>query len=156
MPFIFDTNSYRVVGNYYPSQFPSFWERFGTAVEKKEVLSVREVYNELVTQIKDDWYLEWLKARKEMFLTPGTEEGQFVAEIFKVPHFQQLVGEEQRLKGQHVADPFVVAAAKVCNGIVVTEEVFKENAAKIPNVCKHFGIKCTDLRGFLEMNGWKF
>src|SRR5689334_3299686 len=55
MPFIFDTNSFRVVGNYYPSQFPSFWERFGSAVEKKDVLSVREVYSELVNQIKDDW-----------------------------------------------------------------------------------------------------
>ncbi len=74
MPFIFDTNSLRVLGNYYPEQFPSFWERFEASVEKKDVLSVREVYNEIVNQIKDEWYLEWLKARKEMFLTPGAEE----------------------------------------------------------------------------------
>ena len=156
MPFIFDTNSLRVLGNYYPEQFPSFWERFEASVEKKDVLSVREVYNEIVNQIKDEWYLEWLKTRKEMFLTPGAEEGQFVAEIFKVPHFQQLVGEEQRLKGQYVADPWVVACAKVCNGIVVTEEAVKEHAAKIPNVCSHFKIEFTDVRGFLDRNGWKF
>jgi hypothetical protein len=43
MPFIFDTNSLRVLGNYYPDQFPSFWQRFENAVEKKDVLSVREV-----------------------------------------------------------------------------------------------------------------
>jgi hypothetical protein len=156
MLFIFDTNSLRVLGNYYPEQFPSFWERFEITVEKKEVFSVREVYNEIVNQIKDEWYLDWLKKRKEMFLVPGAEEGQFVAEIFKVAHFQQLVGEEQRLKGQPVADPFVVACAKVCNGTVVTEESVKDNAAKIPNVCKHFNIKFTDVRGFLEINGWKF
>jgi hypothetical protein len=156
MPFIFDTNSLRVLGNYYPDQFPSFWTRFDVAVEKKEVLSVREVYNEIVKQIKEDWYLDWLKGHKEMFLVPGAEEGQFVAEIFKVAHFQQMVGEEQRLKGQYVADPFIVACAKVYNGIVVTEEAVKENAAKIPNVCKHFKIEFTDVRGFLEMNRWKF
>jgi len=28
--------------------------------------------------------------------------------------------------------------------------------AKIPNVCDHFKVKCTNVRGFLEMNGWKF
>lgn len=156
MPFIFDTNSLRVLGNYYPERFPSFWTRFDVAVESKEVVSVREVYNEIVKQIKDEWYLEWLKVHKEMFLVPGAEEGQFVAEIFKVAHFQQMVGEEQRLKGQYVADPFVVACAKVSDGIVVTEEAVKENAAKIPNVCKHFDIKFTDVRGFLEIKGWQF
>jgi len=83
MPFIFDTNSLRVIGNYYPDQFPSCWERFEAAVNSKEVLSVREVYNEIVQQIKDEWYLEWLKNHKEMFLTPGAEEGKVVAEIFQ-------------------------------------------------------------------------
>jgi hypothetical protein len=91
-----------------------------------------------------------------MFLTPGTEEGKFVAEIFKVPHFQQLVGEQQRLLGKYVADPFVVACAFACGGTVVTEEAVKDNAAKIPNVCKHFSVKFTNVQGFLEANGWQF
>ena len=156
MPFIFDTNSLRVLGNYYPERFPSFWKRFEEMVEKKEVLSVREVYNEITKQVKDEWYLEWLEAHREMFLAPSADEGTFVAQIFRVAHFQQLVGEEQRLKGQPVADPFVVACAKVRNGIVVTEEAVKENAAKIPNVCKHFKIECTDVEGFLKINDWKF
>src|SRR5262245_61757252 len=111
MPYVFDTNSLRVLGNYYPGQFPSFWALFNDAVEKQEVVSPREVYNEIVNQVKDQWYLDWLKHHKDMFLTPGVEEGRFVAEIFKVPHFQQLVGEQQRLLGQYVADPFVVACA---------------------------------------------
>ena len=91
-----------------------------------------------------------------MFLTPGIEEGKFVAEIFKVPHFQQLVGEQQRLLGQYVADPFVVACAAVCNGTVVTEEAVKDNAAKILNVCTHFGLKFTNVQGFLQQKAWKF
>jgi len=41
-------------------------------------------------------------------------------------------------------------------GTVVTEEALKENAAKIPNVCEYFGIKWTNVQGFLLSNDWKF
>jgi len=51
-----------------------------------------------------------------------------------------LVTETQRLKGQPVADPFVIASAKVRGGAVVTEELKREHAAKIPNVCQHFDV----------------
>ena len=125
-------------------------------IRQVQVVSAREVYNEIVSQVKDKWYLDWLKQHKEMFLTPGVEEGKFIAESFKVPHFQQIVGEQQRLLGQYVADPFVVACASVCNGTVVTEEAVKENAAKIPNVCQYFGVNFTNVQGFLEQKGWKF
>jgi hypothetical protein len=38
------------------------------------------------------------------------------------------------LCGSPVADPFVIACAKVSNGAVVTQEVKKEGGLKIPNV----------------------
>ncbi len=40
--------------------------------------------------------------------------------------------------------------------IVVTEETFRPNAAKIPNVCQHFGIECINLRQLMEREGWRF
>ncbi|MEE8526835.1 MAG: DUF4411 family protein [Thermoanaerobaculia bacterium] len=61
-----------------------------------------------------------------------------------------------RLLGKPVADPFLIAAAKVLDGCVVTEESFPPNAARIPNVCEHFGIDWTNFEGFLERNGWTF
>jgi hypothetical protein len=91
-----------------------------------------------------------------MFVVPTSEETTFVAEIFKVAHFQILVGQKQQLKGQAVADPFLIAAAHVRGGTVVTEELEKPNAAKVPNVCKHFGIPCTNVAGFLEASAWQF
>ena len=91
-----------------------------------------------------------------MFLTPDAEETKFVGEIFAVNHFQALVGEAQRLKGQPVADPFVIASAQARGGTVVTEEAMKPHAARIPNVCEHFGIPCTNVEGFLAENGWQF
>jgi hypothetical protein len=90
-----------------------------------------------------------------MFVVPTSEEAEFVAKIFTVPHFRILVGEKQRLKGQPVADPFLVACAHVRHG-VVSEEQEKPHAAKVPNVCKHFGVACTNGAGFLEAKGWKF
>jgi hypothetical protein len=153
---VFDTNSLRVLGNYYPERFPSFWQRFDDVVERGLVLSVREVYNELKNQVTDDWYIDWIDVHKSMFGAPTAEEAKFVAEIFKVPHFRILVGEKQRLKGQPVADPFLIACARVRGGTVVSEEQEKPNAAKVPNVCRHFGVLCTNVAGFLKASGWRF
>ena len=156
MIYVFDTNSVRVLGNYYPDRFPSFWRRFEKAVGQGMVVSVREVYNELENLITKHWFFDWIKRHRSMFLIPGADETEFVRRIFEVPHFQVLVGETQRLKGQPVADPFVIACAHVRSGTVITEEVKKPNAAKIPNVCEHFGVPCADVEGFLAENGWQF
>ncbi len=156
MPYVFDTNSFRVLENYYPKRFPTFWSYFEDAVETGTVVSVREVYKEMENQARTSWFLEWAKEHRDSFLTPSSEEMQFVAEIFRVPHFSSLVGTEQQLKGSPVADPFIIACAKVREGCMVTEEASKRNAAKIPNICQYFGIECTNTEGFLDSMGWEF
>lgn len=80
----------------------------------------------------------------------------FVAEIFRVAHFGQLIGERQRLKGMPMADPFLIARAHVLDGCVVSEESLKPHAAKIPNVCEHFGVRYQKVQGFLGEVGWQF
>jgi hypothetical protein len=81
----------------------------------------------------------------------------FVATIFEVAHFQGLIRQQERLQGRPVADPFVIAkAARVDDGCVVTSERFKENAAKVPNVCKHFGVAYIDLEAFMARENWTF
>ena len=125
-------------------------------VERQEVVSVREVRRELETVVTREWLKEWIRGHSSMFLTPGQTETEFVAEIFAIPHFQALVGAKQRLKGSPVADPWLVACARAMDGCVVTEEGHNPNAAKIPNVCEHFGIRCIDLEGFMADRGWRF
>lgn len=156
MPFVFDTNSFQVIENYYPDRFPTFWDNFNEAVGSEAVISVREVYNELQYRGRTEWFLEWAKQHKQSFLKASSAETEFVAEIFRVPHFLGLVGKEQLLKGSSVADPFIISCARVREGCVVTEEALKPNAAKIPNVCQHFGVECTSVEGFLDRMGWKF
>ncbi len=156
MTYIFDTSTFIVIGHYFPLSFPSFWQKLGAAVSAGQVLSVREVRRELDLRAAKPHLQKWVQDNSQIFVVPTEEEGRFVAEIFGVAHFQQLIGKRQRLKGTPVADPFVIAAAKVRGGCVVTEESFKKDAAKIPNVCQHFGVKYMNLEEFMKAEGWSF
>jgi len=140
---------------YYPDRFPSLWENFDALVLERRIISVREVRNELDGY--GDRLSDWVKDHRELFSTPTTDELSFVAEIFKVAHFQMLVRKKERLQGKPVADPFVIAKAQaLAEGCVVTQEIKKPNAARIPNVCEHFGIPCLNLEAFMENEKWRF
>lgn len=156
MIYVFDTSSFIVIGHYYPGQFPSFWDKFNQAVDLEKITSVREVFRELDQEASIHHLSDWIKHHRSIFMTPNAEAMQFVSTIFSVPHFQALVSEKNRLAGRPCADPFIIALAKVMNGCVVTEEKEKPNAAKIPNVCRHFGVDCTNLQGFMKREGWSF
>ena len=54
------------------------------------------------------------------------------------------------------ADPFVIARAAITRSTVVTMEQFKDNAAKIPNICRHFNVRCITLEEFMQAEGWTF
>lgn len=156
MTYVLDTNSFSVLGNYYPEQFPTFWGKFNQAVAVGKIISVREVYRELEFYIRHSHLSDWVEDHRDIFLPPSPAETQFVSEIFSVPHFLTLVNQKNLLEGRPCADPFVIAKAKVINGCIVAEEKLTLNAARIPNVCDHFGIDCTNLQGFMEREGWTF
>lgn len=81
---------------------------------------------------------------------------QFVQEIFKIEHFQIIISRKNLLLGRPVADPFVIAKAKIIDGTVVTNEANRPNGAKIPNICERFNVKCVDLEKFMEIEKWSF
>lgn len=82
--------------------------------------------------------------------------GRIRNENYSVSHFQQNIEQQKLLKGGKNADPFVIAKAAVDGRAVVTMELFKPNAAKIPNICAHFAITCLSLEQFMEEEGWEF
>ena len=47
MVYVFDSNSFLELQAYYPSTFPSFWERFDELVAAGRIVSVAEVRKEL-------------------------------------------------------------------------------------------------------------
>jgi hypothetical protein len=50
----------------------------------------------------------------------------------------------------------VIARAAVENRIVVTNELMKPNAVRIPNICAHFGVGCMSLAEFMDAENWTF
>ena len=156
MIYVFDTSSLRSLQHFYPSVFVTIWSGLDSLIRQNTLTSTREVWTELERQNISTDVLAWAKQNKQIFATPKQDELRFVATIFQVPHFHSLIGEQQRLKGMPVADPFVIACAKIKNGTVVTEERFRPNAAKIPNVCRYFSVPCIDLEGFMQAQGWSF
>lgn len=156
MIYVFDTSSIRSLQHFYPSVFKTIWDGLDILIKQSTLTSTREVWNELERQNVSADVLAWAKQNKQIFTTPNSAELQFVAQILQIKHFQSLIGEQQRLKGTPVADPFVIACAKIKGGTVVTEEQLKPNAAKIPNVCAHFNVPCIDLERFMQQQGWAF
>jgi Domain of unknown function (DUF4411) len=158
MIYVFDTSSLSKLKHFFPKVFKSVWTGLDSLVQAGELISTREVWNEIERGDVDQYTNQWLKDRKQIFTTPTADELRFVAQIFQVPHFQALIGEKQRLVGTPVADPFIIACAKIRKGTVVTEERIKPNAAKIPNVCIHpsVDVPCIDLETFMQKQGWTF
>jgi len=156
MKYVFDSDSLiDLFRHYYPERFPTLWEKFDALVSDGKLVSVREVFNEIGS--REDSLAIWAKEKKTiLFLESTSEELEFVGKIFQERHFQGMIRKQERLKGKPVADPFVIARAKISGGCVVTQENNTENAAKIPNVCDHFGIPCINLEGFMEKENWTF
>jgi len=157
LTYTFDTSSLSIVlHHYYPDRFPSFWDKFAEVTKGEALFSVREVWFELQDKFDGEELKRLEKYNKDFFAKPTEGELAFITQIYSVRNFQYNIEKKKMLKGGHLADPFIIAKAKALNGIVVTEEMFKKNAAKIPNICKYFGIECINLEGFLLKEDWKF
>ena len=154
MTYIFDSNVlidiFRLISQ---TGFPTFWQLFDDATTNGLIVSVREVYNEVVG--RGDRLSEWCKNNKGLFTKPSRDELLAVQDIFSIPHFQGLLRKQTQLQGRPFADPFLIAKGRVYNSCVITLEASRASgAANIPAVCKHFGVNCGDLEHFMSANGW--
>jgi hypothetical protein len=154
--YVLDTSSIQVLGSYYPTTFQALWRDFDALVDRGGIVSVEEVRDELAARNRSEHLNDWIGRNGALFHPPTEAEIGFVREIFTVRHFEQLVPQRARLEGTPVADPWVIARARITSRVVVTEESDRPNAARIPNVCRHFGVDCTDMEGLLRREGWTY
>lgn len=140
--------------NYYRKNFVSLWKAFDAMTEGGQFTSTREALREL-EDLGGEAHA-WAQANAPLFTTPDGKEGAFVAGIYAVEHFQANIERQKVHRGGRNADPFLIARAAVTGSTVVTMEQLKPQAAKIPNICQHFGVPCVDLRGFMDKEGWVF
>lgn len=154
--FVFDSNCFDALEMYFPSRFPSFWRAFDEAVSAGQIISVAEVRKEFDSYSPAEHVQDWVKGHPEFFSAPTGGELQAMAQIFAVPHFQQLIGKKQILQGRPVADPFLISCAWCRGATVVTEERPKPHSAKIPTVCEYFDVKWTNFEGMMTALRWTF
>lgn len=154
--YVFDTSAFAVLfRSFYPSRFPTLWDQFNALIDGSRIVSTREVRREI--EDREDQLRGWARQNSHVFTTPTRIEGEFVAGIFRIEHFRANIEQRKMLKGGKNADPFVIAkAATTEDGCVVTLEQNRPNAARIPNICDHFGVPCLNLEQFMEAEQWKF
>jgi Domain of unknown function (DUF4411) len=156
MSYVFDNSPLSALfKNYYRRTFRSLWDNFDALVDQGRIVSTREALREIEDGGPAD-LLDWARNHNTLFATPTAAEGAFVTRIYSVAHFQQNIEQQKLLRGGKNADPFVIAKAAVDGRTVVTMEQFKPNAAKIPNICRHFNVSCFTLEEFMEAENWQF
>ena len=155
MSYVIDTSVISMLHrNYYRKQFPTLWKLFDTMVDEGRLTSCREASREL--EDMGGAAYDWAKAHPDLFSVPDAKDGAMVTKIYAVRHFQANIEKQKILKGGLCADPFLIARAHSIKATVLTMEQTKPNAAKIPNICKHFDVPCVDLQGFMEKEKWEF
>lgn len=153
--YVFDTTPLiDMFRHYYPSRFPTLWTNFNALILNGLIVSTRENYREI--QRRSDTLSQWSQSNGSIFHFPNQDETEFINQIFRVKHFRENINKQMLYKGGLNADTFVIAKARIEERIVVTGELFKPNAAKIPNICQHFGIRCINLEQFMEEENWSF
>jgi len=154
--YVLDTNSLsNILAHYYPDSFLTFWKYFDEAAADGSITSVRESKLELEDRFSEEQTKRLLCANGDFFASPNVDELAFITKIYAVPHFQHNLEQKKLLKGGPFADPFIIAKAILVKGVVVTEETLRPHAAKIPNICDHFGIECICLKDFLVKEDWR-
>ncbi|MCJ7553866.1 MAG: DUF4411 family protein [Ignavibacteriaceae bacterium] len=152
MKYVFDTGPFIDSRYYFPDIFKSYWNELNKMAEQRDIISVKEVYNELLNG--SDIISDWAKQNKDIFEIPNPDEFQVVTEILS--KHKELVRNANFSGGSPVADPFVIAKAQVNDLIVVTLEIYKEHAHKIPNICQEYDLKYMSFQEFMINEKWAF
>lgn len=133
--------------------FDRMWEKIDEMILVGTITFVKESYNELLRQCTTEENINWVKSKRDFFMPPSNAECKIVSEIYEHRNFQNNVSRKNILNGQPVADAFLIARAKAIGdeAIVVSREILKPMAAKIPNICEAFNVKYMDDQEFQKM-----
>ena len=139
----------------YPTDiFESLVAKVDALIGEKRFLAP-ELVDEELGAVGTAALVAWAKARKAMFvpLADVLVEAQSIQSRF--PGLRDPKAEYEE------ADAYVIALAKLRDGIVVTQETSaaeKKNPKRthfIPDVCRELGLPCISLLGMMRRESWK-
>ena len=158
MTYVIDTSSIiNLTRHYDRGVFPSLWQEFDKLVDKRLLISVIQVKEELQRAKYVDQASEWVQqpSVRELFTRPTAEEMEYLRSELDSSKFRDVIPQHLRIPHEK-ADIYLIARARVSRGIVVTEERYKPQGTKIPTICKNFGIDCVNLLGMMQRENWQF
>lgn len=161
MDYLLDTNIFiEAKRRYYGMDIcPGFWEWLDIAKDRGVVASIAPVGDEL--RDGNDELAEWAdtRTRSGWFLPVDDAATQrCYAEIVRYVQGLQYT-QAARDEFFRVADPWLIAKARVINATVVTHEVFDpliRRRIPIPNICQNFGLSCLDTFDLLRTDTASF
>jgi hypothetical protein len=143
-------------GRYYPTDvFPGLVGKIDELVAARRILTPALVKDEIVA-VGTTGLTQWTEDHAGIFV-PTVE---VLAEAQTIQN--QFAGLRDPKAEYEEADAYVIALARMRNGIVVTQETpaaEKRNPRRthfIPDVCRELGITCISLLGLMRREGWRF
>ncbi|MER9877611.1 DUF4411 family protein [Mesorhizobium sp. M0118] len=129
------------------------WDALCEQIEGGRLKTVRQVCDELERRFPDVY--RRLKPQKKILLIPDAE----LYALETITEIRAIQRAHPKLYNQfgtgNPADPFLIAAAKIQSGIVVTDErtAGKKHKEKIPYVCAGRNVGCTSRVQYLKVLG---
>ena len=165
MLYLLDSNTLsQVFGSFNPNIFVGFWEQFDALVRNGAAVSVRLVRLELENASRPAVVSapsHLVSLNRNFFSDPSEQEQRMVREMINDPALSAAANRwrskmERRTED---ADPWLIARARssILAVTIATEESQADDRTDtIPAVCRHFGIRYTNLDGMLAELGWRF
>jgi hypothetical protein len=144
-----------------PYQFdiaPGFWSALEDQAKAGRVCVPKMVYDEIVGDGPKDHLAQWLKLRKSQGFCVGANKEVQTCLKQVADHVIANYGTPYASEFLRVADPWLVAHAMECKGVVVTFETksLGPGRVKIPNVCCDLHVPSISLYKMLSDLGIRF
>jgi hypothetical protein len=143
-------------GRYYPTDvFPSLAAIVDELAAAGRMLAPALVKEE-IDAVGTAGLIDWTENHSGIFVP--TAEVLAAAQAIQ----NQFTGLRDPKAEYEEADAYVIALARMRNGIVITQETpaaEKRNPRRthfIPDVCRELGITCISLLGLMRREGWRF
>lgn len=139
---------------YYPSDvFKSLLHRVDGLIGAKRFLAPALVRDEIKAVGTAD-LIAWVDAHPKIFVTTA----EVLADAQAIQN--QFAGLRDPKAEHEEADAYVIALARLRNGIVVTQETAASEKHRprrthfIPDVCRELGVPCVSFLGLMRREGW--
>ena len=144
-----DTSALFNLKPYFKDVFPTLWKKLDSMVKKGELISPKEVQNE-VNRGKDE-ITDWCNKNKSLFIDVDDCQKQEILIIEAIYTRDTWIRETS--KPGYWADPWVLALSICEEAIIVADEVNRQD--RLPNIAASLNVRCINLYEFFKEIGIK-